>query len=180
MLFQLTLARVAAIDITINWRWPAVLVLVTVLLGHAVVPSRFPAWETSTTWLFSGLVVLFGEAALLLHELAHALLLRRNGQHVERIVFHGLIAETVAASQGLAPMRELVVALSGPLMNLAVAGALSVLHALLRLEGPADVLLLLGVFANVAMAVASLLPVGHSDGARALRAVQVLRSSGSR
>jgi Zn-dependent protease len=179
LLFQLTLARVAAIDIAIHWRWPAVLVLTTALLAHSVLPTRFPSWEPVTLWLVSALVVLLGEGALLVHELTHAAVLRRYGQPVHRIVFHGFIAETVAASKGLAPAWEAAVALSGPGMNLAVAGVLGVSHTLLRLEGPADVLLLLGVFANVAMAVASLLPLGHSDGARALRAMRVLRSSGS-
>ncbi|MBV9582835.1 MAG: hypothetical protein JO057_29985, partial [Chloroflexi bacterium] len=90
-----TVARVQAIEITLNWRWPAVLALATWLLAHNVLPARFPVWESSTAWLTAAAAVLAGEVALLLHELAHALLARSRGQRVTRIIFHGFQAQTV-------------------------------------------------------------------------------------
>jgi hypothetical protein len=141
----LTVARVQAIEIAVNWRWAPVMFLGTWLLAQNVLPARFPAWEISTSWLASAAAVIAGEAALLLHELAHALLARRKGQRVRRIVFHAGVAEATRAA--------------------------------LATQGPVDVVLLMFAVGNAATAALSLVPLGASDGARALTA---LRSSGCR
>jgi Zn-dependent protease len=167
----ITIARVATIEIACNWRWLPVLGLVTVLLAHSVLPARFPAWDPSTTWLTSLALVLGGEAALLLHELSHALVARRRGHRVMRIVFHGFVAETVLECQ---PEAEVLVALVGPATNVAIAIGAQTARAVLHSSGPLDVCLLLLLLGNAAMAVISLQPFGASDGARALSA---LRSS---
>jgi Zn-dependent protease len=138
-----------------------------VLLGYSVLPSRYPTWDLPQTWLVSALVVIACEAGLLLHELSHAVVARRHGQHVERIVFHGFVAETVLGSE---PAHDVLAALSGPAMNLALALVFQTLRVVLQTSGPSDVLLALLVVANVAALIASLQPFGESDGARALRA----------
>jgi Zn-dependent protease len=163
---------VQAIEITLNWRWVPVLALGTWLLAQNVLPARFPTWELSTTWLTSAAIVLAGEVALLLHELGHALVARSRGQEVLRIIFHGFHAETVCSDGLPAPAHELLIALAGPGVNLALAGLLEGLRLALTTQGPLDVVLLLLVIGNVAMALMSLLPLGPSDGGRALRALQ--------
>jgi Zn-dependent protease len=174
----LTLARVQAIEIAIHWRWVGVLLCCTWLLAVNVLPARFPLWEVSTSWLTSLAVVLTGELALLLHELSHALVAHRRGKRVLRIVFHGLHAETVLTpSDDASPSHDASVALVGPGVNLVLALVIAGLRFVLHTDGPLDVVLLLQVVSNLAMAAMSLLPIGGSDGARALCA---LRSSGSR
>jgi Zn-dependent protease len=170
-----TIARVQAIEITLNWRWVPVLALGTYLLGQNVLPARFPAWELGTSWLTALAVVLAGEFALLLHELSHALVARGRGQEVLRIVFHGFQAETVCGAGLPAPAHEALIALVGPGVNLALAGLLAVLRVVLATQGPLDVALLLLVICNAAMAVMSLVPIGASDGGRALRAFRRAR-----
>jgi Zn-dependent protease len=168
-----TVARVATIEIACHWRWLPVLGLVTVLLGYSVFPVRFPTWEPSATWLTSLAVVVGSEMALLLHELSHALVARRRGLSVERIVFHGFIAETVVG----AAEPEFLTAVVGPAMNVALALSAAAARAILHSNGPLDVSLVLLLLGNAAMAVVSLQPFGASDGARALSA---LRSSSYR
>jgi len=172
----ITIARVQAIDITLNWRWAPVLVLCTWLLAQNVLPARFPAWDLGTFWLTSAAVVLLGEAALLLHELSHAFVAQGRGQEVTRIIFHGLHAETVVADGVTAPAHEVLIALVGPGANLVLAGLLQGLRVALATQGPLDVALLLLVLGNVAMAAMSLLPFGGSDGGRALGALRRFRS----
>jgi len=171
----LTIGRVQAIEITLNWRWLPVLVLASWLLAQTILPARFPLWEVSTNWLTSVAAVVAGELALLLHELSHAIVARRRGQEVIRIVFHGLRAETVVGKSLPAPAHEAVIALVGPSMNVALAGLAQALRLLLDGQGPIDVFLLTLVVGNVAMAVMSLVPLSGSDGARALRAFQRAR-----
>ena len=166
----LTVARVQAIEITLNWRWVPVLVLGTWLLAHDVLPSRFPRWEIGTSWMTAAAIVLAGEVALLLHELTHALVARRRGQQVLRIVFHGFQAETVCGEGSPEPMQELIIALVGPGVNLGLAWVLWAVRLVIDVQGPLDVALVLLTLGNLGMALMSLVPIGGSDGRRALRA----------
>jgi Zn-dependent protease len=173
----LTVARVQAVEISVNWRWAPVLFLATWLLAQNVLPARFPAWEISTSWLTSAAAVIAGEAALLLHELSHAVVARRRGHRVRRITFHGFLAQTEVDEPIPTPRDEALIALVGPGLNLALASLAEAIRLTLASQGPVDVFLLMGVIGNTAAAAMSLLPLGASDGARALRA---LRSSGCR
>ncbi|HET6316333.1 MAG TPA: hypothetical protein VFG86_07740 [Chloroflexota bacterium] len=161
--------RLSAIDIAVHWRWAPIIVLGTALLGYSILPARYPSWDVPQTWLVSALAVVACEVGLLLHELSHALVARRRGQLVERIVFHGFMAETVLGSE---PAHDVLAALSGPAMNLALAGVFQALRLTLSGDSPADVLLALLVVGNLATALVSLQPFGDSDGARALRALR--------
>jgi Zn-dependent protease len=169
----ITVARVQAIEISVNWRWAPILALGTWLLAQNVLPARFPAWELSTTWITSIAAVLAGEGALLLHELSHALVARRHGQHVSRIVFHGFLAETLVGDGLPTPSQVALIALVGPTTNLVLAGLAAVLRVALVSQGPLDAFLLMLILGNAATAAMSLVPLSDSDGARALRALKV-------
>jgi Zn-dependent protease len=172
----IVVARIAAVEIAVHWRWVAALTLSTILLA-TVLPGRFPTWDVPTLWLTSAGAVLAGELMLLLHELSHVFAARGRGHPVERIVFHGFLAETVLGVAAPCPPRhEMVIALVGPGTNLALAGALAALRLVLPAGSPASLLALLLVLGNTAMAAMSLLPVGPSDGRRALVALR--RSQG--
>jgi Zn-dependent protease len=164
---------VQAIEITLEWRWAPVLVLATWLLAQNVLPARFPTWELGTSWLTAAAAVLAGEAALLLHELTHALLARSRGLRVRRIIFHGFQAQTVVDDDDVtAPSQEMLIALAGPATNLALAGLAQAARVALVSQGPLDAFLLMLCIGNAAAAALSLLPVGASDGARALNAAR--------
>jgi Zn-dependent protease len=167
-----TVARVQAIDIAVEWRWAPVLVLATWLLAQNVLPAHFPTWQLATNWLTAGAAVLAGEAALLLHELTHALLARSHGLHVRRIVFHGFQAQTVVDDGAALPPDEVLIALAGPATNLVLAGLAQAIRIAGDAQGPLDAFLLMLAMGNAAAAFLSLLPLGASDGARALRAAR--------
>jgi Zn-dependent protease len=171
-----TVAHVAAIEIVLVWRWLPIVLLGTVLLGHSVLPVRFPTWGAGTWWVTSLAVVLGGEAALLLHELSHALVARRCGLGVERIIFHGLFAETIIGAGLAAPRHALAIALSGPVTNLALALGAATVRSVLGTEAALDVFLLALLVGNLVMAGMSLMPTTGSDGARALEALRRVRS----
>jgi Zn-dependent protease len=170
-----TIARLGAIEITLNWRWAPVLVLGTCLLAQNVLPASFPAWAASTTWLTSAAVVLAGEVALLLHELSHALAARQRGEKVIQIVFHGFRAETIVFQGPPESAHEALIALVGPGVNLALASLAALVRLGLATQGPIDLLLLTLVLGNAAMAATSLAPLGGSDGKRALNAIRRAR-----
>lgn len=167
-----TVARVQTIEIAFNWRWAPVVLLGTWLLAHDVLPARFPTWELSTSWITAGAAVLAGEAALLLHELSHALLARCYGQRVQRIVFHGFLAETIVDDDLAQAEHTVMIALVGPAANLLLAVAVAGLRLALSSQGALDAFLLMFLIGNAAAAGLSLVPLGKSDGARALHALR--------
>jgi|SRR5579864_148183 len=168
----LTVARVQAIDITLDWRWVPVLGLSTWLLAQNVLPARFPNWESGTTWLTALAAVLAGELALLLHEMAHAMLARSRGVRVTQIIFHGFHARTIVEPAITLVRGEVLVALGGPCVNVVLAAAAEVVRVVLVTQGALDVFLLMLAIGNAAAAALSLVPFGGSDGARALSGLQ--------
>ena len=170
-----TVARVQTIEIVLNWRWAPVVLLGTWLLAHDVLPARFPGWQLSTSWITAGAAVLAGEAALLLHELSHALLARRYGQQVKRIVFHGFFAEAIVDDDVVDAGHTALIAVAGPMANLVLALVTSTIRLALPSDGPLDAFLLMFVVGNAATAALSLVPLSRSDGARALNALRARR-----
>jgi Zn-dependent protease len=167
----LTIARLHAIEIALHWRWALAVALGVSLLAEHVLPTRAPEWDALTLWSTSLAAVLASEIALLLHELSHAVVARSRGFEVQRIVFHGFIAETQLV-RGADRQHELLIALIGPAMNLGLAASVQAVRLAFGPTGPAETVLILLVIGNLAAAVMSLLPFGDSDGARALRALR--------
>jgi Zn-dependent protease/CBS domain-containing protein len=173
------LGRVAGVRVGVNWS----VLVVFALIAYGLAGQRFPAVYPGLGWLayatagFLTAVAFFG--SLLAHELAHALVARRNGVHVEGItlwLFGG-----VAKLQGEAddPGADLRIAGVGPLVSLvlgAAFGALAVILGLLGLGGTGGGGLFTGaVFwlgaINVALAVFNVIPAAPLDGGRLLRAI---------
>jgi Zn-dependent protease len=173
-----TIARVAGVDVRVH---------ATFLLLLAWI--AFDARSRSGTWFgaLSGVVfvvLLFG--CVVLHELGHALAARRYGVRTRDITLLpiGGVARLEGAVPG--PRAEIVIALAGPLVNLALALALALLLGLtgdgsqpaasqfdgLALGSSLSQNLLLS---NLGLALFNLLPAFPMDGGRVLRAVLALR-----
>lgn len=123
---------------------------------------------------------------VVLHELGHALTARRFGVATRDIIL--LPIGGVARLEGMPrnPRHELLVALAGPAVNVALA---VILYAIVRLTGPLPMagfyefdpldapraFLYQFVFANVILALFNLLPAFPMDGGRVLRALLAMR-----
>jgi Zn-dependent protease len=186
----LHLARIAGIDVTVDWSLLIIFALVTTSLASGLFPQWHPAWGPATSWLTAlGAAVLFF-ASVLAHELSHSLVGRANGVQVRQItlfVFGGMAQ--IEHEPGRWP-AELWMAIVGPVTSL-VIGVLCVLSVniglppdaaapasnvadlgrLLANLDPARTLLLWLGQVNVVLAVFNLVPAFPLDGGRVLRAV---------
>jgi Zn-dependent protease/CBS domain-containing protein len=161
--------------------WTLLIVVALLVLGLAggVFPREYPGLAAS--WYL--VAALAGAAlflvSLLAHELAHALVARRAGVHVESITFWLFGGVARLGGDAGTPTAALWIALVGPLTSLALAGGFAAAASGLRGAGaPAVVAGVPGWLAwtNLGLALFNLLPGAPLDGGRVLRALLWLRS----
>lgn len=168
------IARLFGIEIRVSWVW-AVLIAIVTLLGAEQAGYVEPTLATPLHWILGFTVALAFLATVIAHELAHALVGRRQGVPATRIQLDfagGLAPMSIQAGR---PRGELVIALAGPLVSLSVA-ALTLGPALaISVAGDTPGLLGGGLVVigglNLALAVLSLLPGMPLDGGRIVRAL---------
>jgi Zn-dependent protease/predicted transcriptional regulator len=168
------LGTIAGVRVGLNL---SVLVILAILvLGLAA--GRFPAvypGRSAVAYVAAAVVaaVLFF-ASLLAHEVAHAVVARRNGIEVAGIVLWLFGGVAQLKGEPRTPGADFRIAAVGPLTSLLVAGACGAVAAILVATGTTG--LVAGVFGylaavNVLLAVFNLIPAAPLDGGRVLRAV---------
>jgi Zn-dependent protease len=169
----LSLGRIAGIRVGLNWSVLFIVALLVVGLATGQLPDAYPD-RNPAEYVFAALVaaVLF-LGSLLAHELAHAVVARRNGVDVESIVLWLLGGVAQLRSEPTTPRADFRIAVVGPLTSLVLAvgfGAVGMIASLLGAEGlPVGVLAYLAG-TNLLLAIFNLLPAAPLDGGRVLRA----------
>lgn len=129
---SLRLGRIAGIELGLNWSWLVVFALLVWTLTTGIFPSTNPRLSGVTHFAMAVVATLLFFCSLLLHELRHALIARREGMQIEGITLW--LFGSVAKFKGAFPSAgaELRVAVAGALVSL----LLGVLHAeLWRVKG---------------------------------------------
>jgi Zn-dependent protease len=132
--------------------------------------------NTSGAPLRETLFVIAVFVCVLLHELGHALVAKRFGVETKDITLYPFGGIAAIVSQPT-PKAELAIALAGPIVNFAIAGAMYPWIAIpdfaksesLDMSLPARLF-----FTNLALAIFNLLPALPMDGGRVLRALLAL------
>ncbi len=129
------------------------------------------------SWLLAGAFALMLALATLIHEMAHATVARALGFPVHGVILHLLGGVTQYERNRVSPLREALVAASGPIATFAVAGG-SMLVARGADTGAVAALALAMGWANLIIGVYNSLPGLPLDGGLVLRAL-VWAGSGS-
>jgi len=174
MIKKIELTKIFNIPIKLDLSWFIILAFITWTLAAGYFPSKYPELDKFTylnMGLFSALLLF---VSVLLHELSHALVARRNNIPIRGItlfVFGG-IAEM--EQEPPTARSEILMAASGPLCS----GILSFLFLLIGSlftnflpYAPIIGILQYCVFINMALMIFNLLPGFPLDGGRILRAV---------
>jgi Zn-dependent protease len=174
-MFTLSLGRPFGIPTQIHWSFWALLIW----FGGRELTGPNPSVHAAA---WSMLLILAVFACIALHEYGHALAARRFGIRTLGVTLLPIGGVAMLERTPTRPLQELAVALAGPAVNLVLAPAfvglafalgLTVDDAGMRVRGPADFVLLLGII-NVVLLVFNLIPAFPMDGGRALRAVLCL------
>jgi Zn-dependent protease/CBS domain-containing protein len=175
------LGSVGGFEISLDYSWFVILVLIVASFSTAVFPPAAPGHGRTVYILMALVGALLFFTSLLVHELAHSFVARAKGIEVEGItlfIFGGMARTSREAST---PGDEFLIAAAGPLASFALA----VLFSLVASAAPSIGLGLefvvvaeyLGVL-NLVLAVFNLLPGFPLDGGRLFRAA-LWRVSGS-
>lgn len=170
------LGRVAGVEIGVNWSWIVVVGLVVWSLGAVVFPDDVPGLSDGAYVAMAVVAALLFFTSLLLHELGHAVVARREGMEIAGItlwLFGG-----VARFNGMFPSggAELRIALAGPAVSLFLGLLFLGVAAAVPLPDAVDeVVAWLGRI-NLILLAFNMLPALPLDGGRVLRAVLWLRS----
>ena len=178
------LARIAGVDVFLDWSLLIIFALVTVSLGAGVFPLWHPEWSGATTWLTAAAAAVLFFLSVLTHELSHALVGRAQGIPIPRItlfVFGGMAQMTEEPKHWRA---EFWMAIVGPLTSFAI-GIVCLLivgglvgpieidptdpQSAFAALGPLPTLLLWLGPINILLAIFNLVPGFPLDGGRVLR-----------
>ena len=168
----LRLLRLRGIPVDAHWTWPVAFAVVAWTLAVAVFPSAYPGGNGLGYGLMAIVAtgILFG--SVVLHELAHALVARRQGLEVEGICLWLLGGVSDVGGRSRSPGQEFRVAASGPAVSLALAAVLAAAAAWGQGRGwpdPVHGVLEYAARLNVVVAAFNLIPALPLDGGRILR-----------
>jgi Zn-dependent protease/CBS domain-containing protein len=164
---NLSIGRVGGIEVRLNWSLIAVFALIAWSLTEGVFPSQNPGLSHGT-YVAMGIVaaVLF-LVSILLHELGHSLVARREGIEVDSITLWLFGGVSQFKGRYKSPGDEFRVAFTGPLVSV-VLGVLFVLIALANVPSSVDGVAAWLGYINLILAVFNLLPASPLDGGRVL------------
>jgi len=166
------LGRIMGIPVRIHYTMWFVFILIAWSLAYGYMPSQYPGLSVATYWAIgiASAVILFG--SVLIHELSHSYIAKKNGLPIGRITlfFFGGVSEMTEEPQD--PGLEVRMAAAGPLMSFLIAAMLGFLWYLGDIaKAPVAVTATLGYGAliNAVLGVFNLLPAFPLDGGRVLR-----------
>ncbi|MFF7125628.1 MULTISPECIES: site-2 protease family protein [unclassified Streptomyces] len=169
----LPLGRIAGVRVGLHWSVLVIVALVTVALAHGRFPAAHPGHSAIAYWALAVVTAVVFLVSLLAHELAHAVVARRNGVQVEGITLWMLGGAARLRGEAPSPAAELRIAGVGPLTSLlagaVLAGAAVGLEALHASGLVVEAVAWLAAI-NVLLAVFNALPAAPLDGGRLLRA----------
>lgn len=167
---MLTLGRVRGVPIMVAPSWLLIGVLLTLVYGP-IIDDLVDDISGSTAYASAlGFSILFA-LCILAHELGHTLVCLALGYPVKRVVLFLLGGVSELEGEARRARHELVIAASGPLVSVAIAGAAFGGYTATDPRSLFGVLLALLAWSNVVLAAFNLLPGLPLDGGRILRAV---------
>lgn len=168
------MGTVAGVRVGLHWSVLGIVALVSVGLAGYHLPQAYPG-HSQLGYVLGGVVAaVLLVASLLAHEVAHAVVARRNGVAVEGITLWLLGGVARLRGEARTPGIELRIAVVGPATSLVLAAVFGfAAWVAYRFAGSGLGTAVLGYLAllNLVLAVFNMVPAAPLDGGRVLRAV---------
>jgi Zn-dependent protease len=164
-----TIGRIAGIRISLNWSWLIVFAIVVWSLVADVFPAEDPGLSKTTYAVMGVVAAVVFFLSILLHELGHAIVARRNGMEIEGITLWLFGGVAQFKEMFKSPGAEFRIGIAGPAVSftlgLVFIGAAALTTFSTALNGT---LFWLG-YINIFLLLFNLLPALPLDGGRVLR-----------
>src|SRR4030066_1218779 len=115
------LFKVLGIQISLNYTWFIVFGLVAWSLASGYFPYHYPGLSRSAHWTMGFLGAVFLFLSVLIHEVTHSYLAKKEGIEVREITLFLFGGVSQLAKEPEDPLKELKVAIGGPLSSLILA-----------------------------------------------------------
>jgi Zn-dependent protease len=177
------IARILGFEIRLHISWLFIVAIVTVTVQARLVDFQ-PGMDPLVSWAIGLIGSLGFLLTVIAHELAHAVIARRDGATTTALVVHFVGSPAPIDVIASSPRAEAAIAIAGPLTSL-VLGVILVALAFASLAigssaGPfADVFIIIGAL-DLLLAAVSIVPAFPLDGARLVRAAAWARSGDQR
>lgn len=170
---SIRIGRLAGIPIGVQPLWLAIVALITWSLGAVYYPDQAPGIAPAAAYGLGLLSALLLFASILLHELGHSLVARRNGVEIEEIDLWLLGGVAKMAGYPETAGAELRFAIAGPAVTLVIAAVFGAIGLALPASTPDALRAVVEyqAFVNAAILVFNLLPAFPLDGGRVARAL---------
>lgn len=172
---QIKLGRIFGIEIGLHYSWVIIALLITLSLAEHFRMNN-PRWGVTVIWASAIITGLLFFAAIVVHELSHALVARARDLPVRSITLFALGGVAMIEKEAVDAKTEFWMGIAGPitsfligLLCLALAWALGNPEVIAQ-SPPVAVLMWLGVI-NIALAIFNMVPGFPLDGGRVLRAI---------
>jgi len=172
-LSSIRVGRLAGIPIGVQPLWLLIVALITWSLGAVYYPDQVDGIDPVASYALGLLSALLLFASILLHELGHSVVARRNGVEIEEIDLWLLGGVARMSGYPRTASAELRFALAGPAVTVAIAAFFALVALLLPASAPPTLVAVVEyqAFVNVAILVFNLLPAFPLDGGRVARAL---------
>lgn len=173
---QIKLGRIFGIKIGLHYSWLIIALMIALSLA-GYFGAEHPNWGRGVIWSMAISTAALFFAAIIAHELSHALMARRRGLPVRSIILFALGGVAQFEKEPKDAKTEFLVSIVGPIAS-AVIGFVSLLMAWMlgwtvsaEPVKPLSAMLVWLGYINIGLAVFNLLPGFPMDGGRVLRAI---------
>jgi Zn-dependent protease len=171
------LFKIFGIEISLDFSWFIIFLLVTWSLASGYFPFKYPFFALGTYWIMGAISSLLLFITVLMHELSHSVVANHNGLNIKGIklfVFGG-VAQLTREPQNA--RVEFDIAIAGPICSFilyfifkALAGFLS-MHLQGGMQNPVTAIFSYLSFINIFLGLINLIPAYPLDGGRVFRSI---------
>ena len=173
---QIKLGRIFGVEIGLHYSWFIIALLITLSLAEHF-RSNNPDWGDSLSWVLAIITAVLFFAALVAHELSHAVVAKARGLPVRSITLFALGGVAEIEKEAGDAKTEFWMGIVGPITSLVIG--LICLGIALALgwappefpERPLPAMLMWLGYINVVLAIFNMVPGFPLDGGRVLRAI---------
>jgi Zn-dependent protease/predicted transcriptional regulator len=171
---SMSLGKIKGIRIEINISWIVIFSLITFMMATSYFPSLYAGMNPIVYWILSGFIAVLMFISILLHELSHSVVSISLGIKVSSItlfIFGGLAQIEEEPDD---PIKEMKIAIAGPVMSLVLFVVYSIIAKLLLSMGIPEIYTVPFSYVggvNLILAIFNLVPAFPLDGGRVLRAI---------